>query len=53
MRLSSPYDHEVTRGVGFGLAAYVMWGCFPLFFALFEGVPAFEVLIHRIIWSCL
>ncbi|MBW6391782.1 EamA family transporter RarD [Billgrantia antri] len=53
MRLSSPYDREVTRGVGFGLAAYVMWGCFPLFFALFEGVPAFEVLIHRIIWSCL
>lgn len=46
-------DREATRGVGFGLLAYVMWGCFPLFFALFEGVPAFEVLIHRIIWSCL
>ncbi|MCE8019124.1 EamA family transporter RarD [Halomonas sp. MCCC 1A11036] len=46
-------DREATRGVGFGLVAYIMWGCFPLFFALFEGVPAFEVLIHRIIWSCL
>lgn len=46
-------DREATRGVAFGLAAYGMWGCFPLFFALFEGVPAYEVLIHRIIWSCL
>jgi chloramphenicol-sensitive protein RarD len=41
------------KGVAFGLAAYLMWGCFPLFFALFEGVPAFEILIHRVIWSCL
>ncbi|EWG99506.1 membrane protein [Halomonas sp. BC04] len=46
-------DPEAAKGVAFGLTAYVMWGCFPLFFALFQGVPAFEVLIHRIIWSCL
>lgn len=45
-------DREASKGVGFGLAAYLMWGCFPLFFALFEGIPAWEVLIHRIIWSC-
>ncbi|PXX95299.1 EamA family transporter RarD [Halomonas sp. LBP4] len=43
---------ETGKGVAFGLTAYVLWGCFPLFFALFEGVPAFEVLIHRVIWSC-
>ncbi|OLO05677.1 EamA family transporter [Salinicola socius] len=36
----------------FGLAAYTLWGCFPLFFSLFDGVPAFEVLIQRILWSC-
>ncbi|MBZ9538075.1 EamA family transporter RarD [Modicisalibacter tunisiensis] len=29
-----------------------MWGCFPLFFALFEGTPAWEILIHRVLWSC-
>ncbi|WP_445157731.1 EamA family transporter RarD [Halomonas sp. E14] len=46
-------EQDATRGVAYGLGAYVMWGCFPLFFALFDGVPAFEVLIHRIIWSCL
>lgn len=49
---SKPNDSETMRGIGFGLTAYVMWGCFPLFFALFEGVPAYEVLIHRIVWSC-
>lgn len=46
-------DKEAAKGVGFGLAAYVMWGSFPLFFALFENIPAFEVLTHRILWSCL
>jgi chloramphenicol-sensitive protein RarD len=42
---------EASKGALFGIGAYSMWGCFPLFFALFEGVPAYEVLIHRIIWS--
>ncbi|MEQ5802065.1 EamA family transporter RarD [Halomonas sp. H10-9-1] len=50
---SPPADREARQGVMFGLAAYGMWGCFPLFFALFEGVPAFEILIHRVLWSCL
>ncbi len=45
-------DPQTFAGVAFGLAAYLMWGCFPLFFALFEGVPAWEILIHRILWSC-
>lgn len=46
-------EKEAAKGVTFGLAAYVMWGCFPLFFALFDGVPAVEILTHRILWSCL
>lgn len=50
---TTPADREARRGVMFGLAAYSMWGCFPLFFALFQGVPAYEVLIHRVLWSCL
>ena len=43
---------ETSRGVAYGVGAYAMWGCFPLFFALFDGVPAHEVLVHRILWSC-
>lgn len=44
---------ETGKGVAYGLAAYTLWGSFPLYFALFEGIPAWEVLIHRVIWSCL
>ncbi|MED5250764.1 MAG: EamA family transporter, partial [Pseudomonadota bacterium] len=47
---SAPRDPEAVKGVMFGLTAYIMWGCFPLFFALFDGIPAFEILIHRILW---
>lgn len=43
---------EDSQGIAYGVGAYTMWGCFPLFFALFQGVPTFEILIHRIIWSC-
>lgn len=45
-------EQETSKGVAYGLSAYIMWGCFPLYFALFDGVPAWEVVIHRVIWSC-
>ncbi|MBN7768705.1 EamA family transporter RarD [Marinobacter daepoensis] len=44
---------ETPKGVAYGLGAYILWGCFPLYFALFDGIPAWEVLTHRVIWSCL
>lgn len=53
MASSSKRSPDAARGVFYGLGAYLIWGCFPLFFSLFEGVPAWEVLIHRVIWSCL
>ncbi|MEG3078892.1 EamA family transporter RarD [Halomonas sp. 5021] len=53
MHPTPPRDPEAVKGVTFGLTAYTMWGCFPLFFALFDGVPAVEILVHRILWSCL
>lgn len=43
---------ETRKGVFYGLFAYTIWGCFPLYFALFEGVPAWEVVAHRVVWSC-
>ncbi|ROZ82235.1 EamA family transporter RarD [Pseudomonas neustonica] len=43
---------ENSQGIAYGVSAYMLWGCFPLFFALFDGVPAYEILVHRIIWSC-
>lgn len=43
---------ETVRGVAYGLGAYGIWGCFPLLFAMLEGIPSWEVLIHRVIWCC-
>jgi len=39
------------QGLLLALAAYTIWGCFPLFFNLLSQVASFEVLVHRIIWS--
>ncbi len=33
------------------LCGYVGWGLFPLYWALLRHVPAFEVLLHRMIWA--
>jgi chloramphenicol-sensitive protein RarD len=42
---------ERSRGVVFGVAAYVLWGAFPLYWPLLEPAGAFEILAHRLIWS--
>ena len=38
-------------GFWMGLAAYSIWGFFPLYFKALAEVPAAEILAHRIIWS--
>ena len=45
--------NEERRGTVFGLAAYTMWGLFPLFFPLLKPATAVEVLAHRVVWSLL
>lgn len=41
-------------GVFYGVAAYTLWGVFPLYFALLfkAGVTPLEVLSYRVVWSC-
>jgi chloramphenicol-sensitive protein RarD len=39
------------EGLLYGLAAYVIWGVVPLYFAAVKEVPAIEMLAHRIVWS--
>jgi chloramphenicol-sensitive protein RarD len=41
----------VRRGVIFGVAAYLMWGLFPLYWPLLEPAGAGEILAHRMVWS--
>ena len=50
---AAPARDEQTRGFLLGVAAYVMWGLFPLYWSLLEPSTAFEVLAHRICWSLL
>jgi chloramphenicol-sensitive protein RarD len=35
----------------FGVAAYGLWGVFPIFFRLMAGISPLEVLAHRAWWS--
>jgi len=42
---------EQRIGLLNGIAAYGMWGLFPLFFPLLEPAGAGEVLAHRMVWS--
>jgi chloramphenicol-sensitive protein RarD len=39
------------RGLLYGIAAYLMWGFFPLYFPLLKPAGATEILAQRIIWS--
>ena len=38
-------------GVAYAAGAYLCWGLFPLYFRALHGVPAPEILAHRIAWS--
>ncbi len=35
----------------YGVSAYLLWGAFPLYWAVFSQWPAVEVLAHRVVWS--
>ena len=42
---------ERRLGVVSGLAAYSLWGLFPLYWPLLEPAGAGEILAHRCLWS--
>jgi chloramphenicol-sensitive protein RarD len=42
---------ESRRGLLLGVAAYSIWGLFPLYWPLLEPAGAVEILAHRMLWS--
>jgi chloramphenicol-sensitive protein RarD len=44
---------DQRRGLLLGVAAYGIWGLFPLYWPLLEPAGAVEILAHRVVWSCL
>jgi len=49
--MNSGSPQSARRGTLYGLGAYVLWGVFPLYFRLLERSGAFEVVLHRVLWS--
>ncbi|WP_406609856.1 EamA family transporter RarD [Agarivorans sp. JK6] len=45
-------NQATKHGVIFALAAYIMWGFAPIYFKSLSAVPAYEILAHRVLWSC-
>lgn len=43
--------NETKLGVFYALFAFTFWGLIPIYFKALEHVSAFEILMHRVIWS--
>jgi chloramphenicol-sensitive protein RarD len=50
---SSLPNPAVGRGLAAAVAAFAIWGVFPLYFIGLTGVSAMQITAHRIVWSCL
>jgi len=50
MNKDNPYT-TAQYGLLAGIAAYVMWGFFPVYFKITQDVPPLELLAHRVAWS--
>ena len=43
----------MNKGILYGIAAYSMWGLFPIYWKLLRHVPAIQLIGHRVGWSFL
>ena len=41
----------MNKGILYGIGAYILWGFFPIYWRFLHGVPAMQVIGHRIGWS--
>jgi len=41
------------RGLIAGSTAFLIWGLFPVYLHPLSGVPAVQIIAHRVAWSCL
>ena len=47
-------DHKnisYNKGITYAVGCYIMWGLFPIFWKAITGLPAVNILAHRIVWS--
>ena len=43
--------NEKTKGLGYGLSAYLIWGSFPLVIAMLSFADPFEIVVWRVIFG--
>jgi chloramphenicol-sensitive protein RarD len=41
----------MKAGILYAIAAYALWGLFPIYWKSMQTVPATEILCHRMVWS--
>lgn len=46
-------QQESLLGVSCAASAYLIWGLSPIYWKVLSSVPAFEIMLHRIVWSFL
>ena len=42
---------ESWAGVVYASSAFLIWGLSPIYWKVLHNVPAFEIIMHRVIWS--
>ena len=41
----------MSKGILSGIAAYTLWGFFPIYFKAIQAAPALQTVAHRLAWS--
>ncbi|MGD0610152.1 MAG: EamA family transporter RarD [Anaerolineales bacterium] len=49
----SSENHDLNKGIGYAIAAYLLYGFYPVYWKLLSQVPALQLLAHRVLWSFL
>ena len=44
---------EILSGVVCASSAFLIWGLSPIYWKVLHNIPAFEIIMHRVIWSFL
>jgi len=45
------FNNHPRAGFALGLAAYALWGVLPIYFKALRGIPAVDIVAHRVLWS--
>ena len=41
----------MNKGVMSGVAAYLIWGFFPIYLKSLQVVPALQIMLNRVVWA--